>query len=290
MRILLRLRPADGVTILFVLFLSVLTIIFYQELPRASFLIRLYSVLLLSQVILILLKDRGNIFSLFYDLIFPVICVFVIFDSLEWLIHYINPEDIDPVLIRLDYLIFKNYPTVMLERVVSPLLTDIFQLAYTTYYLIPISFGITLLLKNQREEFNRSLFLILFCLYLSYLGYILMPALGPRFTINHLQTKNLEGLFIAEPVQKLLNQLEGIKRDAFPSGHTATAAVVLYLSYKFRRGFFWLLLPVVVALIFSTVYCRYHYVVDVLAGFMLTFLTILIGEKYYEWWFKKARL
>jgi membrane-associated phospholipid phosphatase len=113
-----------------------------------------------------------------------------------------------------------------------------------------------------------------------------MPALGPRFTIRHLQNAELQGLFITEPIQDFLNQLEGIKRDAFPSGHTAIPLVVLYLACRFKRGLFWVFLPVVSALIFSTVYCRYHYVVDVFAGFGLTVVAIFFGEKYYGWWLK----
>lgn len=285
-RIILKQRPADAVTIIFLLFLSVLTLIFYPYIPKAPFLISLYSIFFIAQIILIRFKNNGRFLGLFYDLIFPILCVLVIFDSLEWLVHYVNPEDIDPILIRLDYLIFNNHPTIILERIMSPLLTDILQIAYSTYYFIPISFGVVLLLNNQREEFNRTLFLILFCFYLSYLGYILMPALGPRFTISHLQTTELQGLFIAEPLQKLLNKLEGIKRDAFPSGHTAVALTVLYLAYRFKKRFFRILLPIVSALIFSTVYCRYHYVVDIIAGFGLTLLTIFLGEWYYEWWLK----
>lgn len=285
-RIILKQRPADAVTIIFLLFLSALTLIFYQHIPKAPFLISLYSIFFIAQIILIRFKNNGRFMGLFYDLIFPILCVLVIFDSLEWLVHYVNPEDIDPILIRLDYLIFNNHPTIILERIMSPLLTDILQIAYSTYYFIPTSFGVVLLLNNQREEFNRTLFLILFCFYLSYLGYILMPALGPRFTISHLQTTELRGLFIAEPLQKLLNKLEGIKRDAFPSGHTAVAVTVLYLAYRFKKRFFWILLPIVAALIFSTVYCRYHYVVDIIAGFGLTLLTIFLGEWYYEWWLK----
>lgn len=284
--IFFRLRPADSVTILFLASLSLITILFYHDIPKAPFLITLYAILLLSQVILMKLKDKGRFTELLYNLIFPTFCVLVIFDSLEWLVHYVNPDDIDPLLIRLDYLIFRNHPTVILERIMNPVLTDILQLAYSTYYFIPIIFGITLLLNGQKHEFNRSLFLILFCFYLSYLGYILMPALGPRFTINHLQTTELQGFFIAEPIQRLLNKLEGIKRDAFPSGHTAIAVTVLYLAYRFKRVLFWIFLPIVTALIFSAVYCRYHYVVDIIAGLVLTIITVFIGERYYEWWLK----
>ena len=288
-KVIFGLRPADAVTILFLLFLLALTIIFYEYVPKSPILISIYFILTVSQVITIMTKNSNNFLGIFHDVIFPTICVLMIFDSLGSLVHYINPEDIDPVLIRLDYMIFQGHPTVMLEKIMSPLLTDVLQLAYSTYYFIPIIFGVTLLRNNQRREFDRTLFLILFCFYLSYLGYILMPAIGPRFTINHLQTTELRGLFVAEPIQNLLNQLEGIKRDAFPSGHTAIALVVLYLAYRFKRGLFWIFLPVVTALIFSTVYCRYHYVVDVIGGFGLALLSILFGEIIYDRWLKEQQ-
>jgi membrane-associated phospholipid phosphatase len=288
-KIILGQRPADVITIIFLLFLLTLALMFYHDIPKAQFLISLYSILIIAQVIIVRFKNKSSLIGLLYDLLFPITCVLLIFDSLEWLVHYINPEDIDPVLIRIDYLIFNNHPTVLLEKITSPLLTDLLQLAYSTYYFIPISFGIVLLLNNQREKFDRTLFLILFCFYLSYLGYILMPALGPRFTINHLQTTELRGFIVAEPIQKFLNRLEGIKRDAFPSGHTAIALLVLYLAFMFKRSYFWIFLPIVSALIFSTVYCRYHYVVDIIAGFGLTLLTIFMGEWYYGWWLKQNR-
>ncbi len=282
-----RLRPADTVTILFLFFLIVLTLIFYKEIPGASVLILTYSILGILLLIIMRFRKRSRFLGLLHDMVFPVSCVLVIFESLGSFVHYVNPEDIDPVLIKLDYLIFQGHPTVMLEKIMSPLLTDMLQIAYTTYYFLPIVLGVTFLMAHQREEFERSLFLILFCFYLSYIGYILMPALGPRFTINYLQS-DLEGLFIAEPIQRLLNQLEGIKRDAFPSGHTAIPLTVLYLAYRFKRKLFWIFLPIVLALIFSTVYCRYHYVVDVIGGIVLTIITVFLGERYFDWWLKKT--
>lgn len=288
-RLIFSLRPADAITILFLLFLSVLTIIFWEDIPRPFFLMSIYASLFISQIIVIAYQDHSHLSGILHDIVFPVACVLFIFDSLGWIVHYVNPEDVDFLLIRLDYLIFKVHPTVLLERITSPLLTDILQLAYTSYYFIPLIFGISLLRENQREKFDRTLFLILFCFYLSYLGYILMPAIGPRFTIDHLQTIELHGLFIAGPIQKLLNQLEGIKRDAFPSGHTAIALVILYLSFQFEKRLFYVFLPMVSALVFSTVYCRYHYVVDVIAGIGLAIFTIMFGQVIYDWWIKEQR-
>ena len=285
----LKQRPADAVTVIFLVFLTSLSVLFYNDIPRAPVLIIIYASLFVTQIAIIKIRDLNKVFRFVHDLAFPALCVFIIFDSLEWLVHYVNPEDIDLILIRIDYMIFGNHPTVMLERIMSPLLTDVLQIAYSTYYFIPLILGVVLLLNRQREEFERSIFLILFCFYLSFLGYILMPALGPRFVLDSLQTRELKGLFVAEQIQNFLNYLEGIKRDAFPSGHTAVALTVLYLAYRYRRNLFWILVPVVTALVFSTVYCRYHYVVDVIAGFALTIITIILGEWYYGWWSRRVR-
>ncbi len=282
-------RPADTTTILFILFLLALALFFYNELPKPGYLVSLYIILLISQVVLIKIENKGKTLKFIYNLGFPTICILLVFDSLEWIVHYVNPEDIDPILIKLDYLIFGNHPTIVLEKIMNPILTDLLQLAYSTYYFIPVSLGVILLYKKQYKEFEKSLFLILLCFYLSYLGYILFPALGPRFYLKELQTTELQGYIIAQPLIDLLNRLEGIKRDAFPSGHTGVTILVLYLSWKYSRKFFWFALPVVLALIFATVYCRYHYVVDVIAGILLFIVTLIIGEWYYRWWEKRYK-
>lgn len=279
-------RPADALNFTFLVFLTIVTVLFHKKINSASLLISLYLVLILIQTVLIYVKDRGGFSRFTYDLIFPTISILAIFDSLERLVHYINPKDIDPLLIRLDYMIFKGHPTVMLENIMVPFLTDILQVAYSSYYFLPVTLGIVLKFRKEDSAFDRSLFLIMFCFYLSYLGYMLLPAIGPRYTINHLQNIELKGLLIAQPLQELLNRLEGIKRDAFPSGHTGIALTVLYLAFRFEKRLFRIFLPFVTALIFATVYLRYHYVVDVLAGILLALITILTGEFLYRFYQK----
>lgn len=110
------------------------------------------------------------------------------------------------------------------------------------------------------------------------MGYILFPALGPRYTMLHLHNVELKGVYFFEKISYILNSIEGIKRDAFPSGHTAITLLVLHLAYKFERRLFYIYSPVAALLIFSTVYCRYHYVVDVLGGIGLYLLTLLISR------------
>ncbi|MDP2157778.1 MAG: phosphatase PAP2 family protein [Nitrospirota bacterium] len=280
------LRPADALNFLSLTLLTVIVVLFSHRLPHAQYLIPLYCGMFLVQALLLLFRDKGRFMHWAYHLIFPTISILAIFDSLEYIVHYVNPQDIDPLLIKLDFLLFGGHPTVMMERIMHPLLTDLLQIAYSSYYFLAITLGAVLLIRKDEKAFDRSLFLIMFCFYLSYAGYLIFPALGPRFTMNHLQNAELQGLLVG-PIQELLNRLEGIKRDAFPSGHTGIALTVLFLAFKFEKKLFWIFVPFVSALIFSTVYLRYHYVVDVLAGIILTALTLFFGGIYYGYWEKR---
>ncbi len=287
MKRLFLMRPADSITVLFLSFLLAVSLIFSRALPHASALIITYSSLLFIQIMLVrnpAPSGRTRVIGSVRNLIFPVVSVLIIFNSLEMLVHDLHPRDIDQVLIKLDYVIFRGYPTIALEALQRPILTDALQVAYSTYYFLPISLGLLLMLRNRDREFDRTLFLILLCFYLSYVGYMLFPALGPRYTMEHLQGSELRGAFAAEPIQRVLNNIEGIKRDAFPSGHTAVSLVVSFLAYRYHKVFFYLTLPVIAMLIFSTVYCRYHYVVDVIGGIMLAVITCMMGERYYDYW------
>jgi membrane-associated phospholipid phosphatase len=265
----------------FLLLLIAVTAVFHEKIKGPWSLIALYSSIIVIQAILARMKAKGVAARFAYDLGLPVVSILAVFESLEKVVHSINPRDIDPLLIRLDYMLFGGYPTVMMEKMMSPLLTDLLQLAYTSYYFLPITLGAVLMKKNENANFEHSLFLIMLCFYLSYIGYMVTPALGPRYTMNHLQGRELEGLFLTGPIQHLLNVLEGIKRDAFPSGHTGVVLTVLYLAFRYEKKLFGIFLPVAIALIFSTVYCRYHYVVDVIAGVGLAAITISLGEAYY---------
>jgi membrane-associated phospholipid phosphatase len=89
-------------------------------------------------------------------------------------------------------------------------------------------------------------------------------------------------------ISKTINELEHTKLDAFPSGHTMITVAVLIVAWRRARRLFWVLLPVGTLLIFSTMYCRYHYLVDVLAGIVLAFATVPLGDRLYDRMRQKA--
>jgi len=280
-------RPADTVTIIFATLLFCLVVIFFRQIPAAFMLLVIYASLIVFQCSLVRIGHVTKTLMVVRDIAFPVVSILIIFDSLGQIVHYVNPQDIDHLLIRIDYQLFGTHPTVALEGIMHPLLTDMLQIAYTTYYFLPISIGVALWRQGRHAAFSYFVFMILLCFYFSYIGYLLFPALGPRYAMAHLQVAELPGSVVSHVIQTTLNQLEGVKRDAFPSGHTGIAVTALLLAWRLDRRLFRIFLLPVILLVAATVYCRYHYVVDVFGGLVLVVVTLVIGDVYYKFWEKR---
>jgi len=206
----------------------------------------------------------GRVGKFFHDYS-PIPFVILIYQSLGELTQHLHP-DIDPFLIQMDLSLFGVHPTLWMERWIVSWFTDIMSFAYGSYYFLPVILIAKLYLNDRRDPFNTSMFVLVFGYYISFIGYILFPAIGPRYTLTHLYSVPLEGSFLTDVVRDGLNALENNKRDVMPSGHTQIALMVLYLAYRYERILFYTFTPLVVGLIVSTVYLRYHYVIDLIAG------------------------
>jgi len=203
--------------------------------------------------------------------------------ELSYLIPRVHPRDFDLELALIDHRLFGVHPTVWLERLTFPALTEFLQLVYPTYYFLPMVLGAVLWREGWFERFRFWVFVIALGFCLSYLGYFLVPATGPRFLseIVTQQTKPLTGVWLFETIRGTLDRAERITRDCFPSGHTEMTLLVLYYAHRFSRGAFWWFLPFGVGIILSTVYLRYHYVVDVVAGAVLALIVVAISRRVY---------
>jgi len=280
-----RIAPIQGLTLLFLIGLVVLTLVFQRQIPLWRSLLLNYFILLGLLFVFKWASDqkvmrKGGAF--FYHFA-PIIFVVSIYESLGNLIQHLQP-DIDPSLVKIDLFIFGVEPTLWIQRWIVPWLTDILSLAYLSYYFIPVVLITVLYLKHRITEFDRAMFVLAFGYYISFIGYLLFPAVGPRYAITHLYSVPLEGSFITDFVRDTLNALEHNKRDCMPSGHTQIVLMVSFLAYRYEKFLFYLFVPIICGLILSTVYLRYHYVIDLLVGGGLAIGCTLIGHRLYGWW------
>jgi membrane-associated phospholipid phosphatase len=208
----------------------------------------------------------------------PILPLLLVFDNLGPFLLGTSRVDLDPLLVAADRFLFLGAdPTRLLEPFTGTILLEVLTVCYALYYFHPIVLGALLWRDDLREgtpgaRFPRYVFGMLLVFYVSYAGYFLVPAIGPRFTLPH------EGPLprgpVAQAIDQTLDRLETNRRNCFPSGHTMVTVAVLLGAARRSRKTFLAFLPFAVGLVLATVAGRYHYVVDVLAGIVLAFAVL----------------
>lgn len=207
---------------------------------------------------------------------------------------------IDAELMRIDEAIFGIQPAFLMEKWNHPAAVEFFMLAYGLFFVYPYFYLIFLYIRRQYQLFQAVMLAQLIALAISFTSFIVFPAQGPRYYLNPDHSDpGPEVKMFSTPLQGIKinwlqewsgfesfyalqydgqNRLERIKTDCMPSMHTCLCLICLFFAvknralFKYRRTFVFLWVTGVGALIFSTVYLRYHWVIDVVIGAILAVL------------------
>lgn len=197
---------------------------------------------------------------------------------------------LDPAVIGWDQRLFGFQPSLaFMQKLPFLLVSEIFYAAYFSYYVMIGGVGFALYLRN-RQQFFHYVSVVSFVFYICYLLYIFLPVIGPpvffRSIPGYHLPANLEQLGSVAPypeavksglfywIMKWIYEVFESPGAAIPSSHVAIALCTLYFSFRYIRVIRWLHLLMVILLCLATVYCRYHYVSDVLAGIISALLLI----------------
>ena len=232
-------------------------------------------------------KGIGKFIRPYWEIVrdwFPFLVILLMYYSL-WgdATHLLVTRDVDAELIEWDQRLFGFQASVAIQRFVSPPLTAWMEFAYFFHILnIPVV-ACFIYLKRSRERFRELMSGVLVVTFFGLIGYLLVPAIGPLYTLRDQYTVPL-----SVPLDVVNRQIDfmdyaRIKRDVFPSLHVGISFVVWLYAYRNSRRLFWILTPLVLSLFVSTVYLRYHYLIDVIAGLVLAPLCFLLSN----WLFKK---
>jgi membrane-associated phospholipid phosphatase len=274
-----KLWPVDKLILAFFGFAVILILIWSRSVPSAPYLIAFH---LLGAALLIGEIRFPNPTSWFFRNWYPVFYVAFCFREMDVLVPGLRHTSLDQWLADLDYALWHVNPTVWLERVQSRGLTEYLQIVYSLF--VPAVLFVAFLLWRQRKyaEFQYYAFLVTLGFLVSYLGYLIVPARGPRFLLEHLQHVPLRGLWLFEKLQGSLDNLESVAYDCFPSGHTELAILAWWTSRSFRNSLFWPYFAYTSSIIFATVYLRYHYTIDVLAGAAVAAILLVATPSLYR--------
>lgn len=196
--------------------------------------------------------------------------------------------DRDRELLAIDRALLGETPAVFFSRMQTTVSTDVLAIFYFLHLVLPPILALALYVK-EREVFRAYLLSILLTGFLGSIGYVTVPAIGPGLAYPDLFASKLSG-DAYRPVAELLDQARA-PRDVFPSLHVAVSSVVLWFAWRRGPGWFWGTLPFVLGNWISTLYLRYHYFVDVFAGWATAALCVWLATKLLDveerlagWW------
>ncbi len=199
---------------------------------------------------------------------YPLPLYIFFFEELQGLVHIIFPGWFDRWLIQFDYNFAGVHPSVWMARFSSPALNDFMQFAYMTYFLYLVLLPAILYAQKDRLAFWNVMVSTAVANYTVYAIAVLFPIESPYHTLAALNSKPLVGGYITATID-LIERFGRVHGGAFPSAHVAGSMVAILASWRYRRWLFWACLPFFISMCVATVYGRYHYVADVLAGIVV---------------------
>jgi membrane-associated phospholipid phosphatase len=204
----------------------------------------------------------------------------------------------DPIFLAMDRWIFGFQPSlVFMHKLPYLWVSETLYFAYFCYYLMIPVIGLALYFRD-RETFVRYLTVVSVVFYCCYLTYIFFPVIGPRAVVKDIPDftqdvsvyreaydlstpDSIQGGVFFGIMGYIYDNVEKSGGAAFPSSHVAVALATLFFSWQFLKRIRWVHLVFVLLLMVATVYCRYHYVVDVFAGVLTALVLVPIGDKLY---------
>jgi hypothetical protein len=197
---------------------------------------------------------------------FPV-AMSLVFNYMRGRIGIIAGPPLDAQFIAIDARIFGITPSVFFERVENIWLGEALSAAYFMFFIYLYGSSIAKLCGDLLLA--KRFYSGLFTLYAAgFLGYSFFPAIGPYLAATDLFQGPIDNGPIAQAVLDVV--LRGTNgADIFPSLHVAVTLYILLFDRSAAPQLFRVALVPACMLFVATLYLRFHYGVDVIAGALL---------------------
>jgi membrane-associated phospholipid phosphatase len=228
---------------------------------------------------------------------YPVLLYTALFIETGSLNRMFCREYLDPMVAQWEQALFGCQPSVLfMQKLPWLAVSELFYASYFSYYVMIAGVGVALFLRSRRQFFHY-LSVVSFLFYVCYLIYIFLPVIGSRAFFHQVEGYALplatQQLAVTDAYPQAVQAgvffrlMRWIYRAfeapgaAFPSSHVAVALCTVFFSFRYLKRIRYVHLAVALLLILATVYCRYHYAVDVLAGLVTAAVLIPAGNWLY---------
>jgi membrane-associated phospholipid phosphatase len=256
-----RLRTSERAGSLYFLYVSLLAAI----LPLSSETrLRVWSVnLLLGALLIYVSLGRGPV-SLRDWL--PAPLILLAYKEMGWLAQPHTDIRLETAWVQWDRLVLGDWGVKAWIELAGPVIPGFLELCYLLVYaMIPVAIALATIYARDRVE-HLTLPLLVTCL-ITYGLFPYFPSEPPRTVFPNDLVPSFQTIF--RQINWYICGGYGIHTSVFPSGHVSSAiaaSVGVYRLMPERRWAWGTLTLITVGIFVATVYGRYHYLVDSLAG------------------------
>lgn len=199
---------------------------------------------------------------------FPIMAF--LYSETDYLNNLLFRNNLDYYFSKIEEILFTGQPSLTFAvSVSSNLFAESMYFGYFTYYLL--IFGIPAYFYFWLDkEFSIKIIFSIICSFLIYYTiFIVIPVAGPQFYFSNTMEPLPEG-YIFGSAMRLIQNFGEAPTAAFPSSHVSICLLINWICFKHKKNLLFIVVPVSLLLLLSTVYLRAHYIIDVIAGIIFT--------------------
>ncbi len=189
--------------------------------------------------------------------------------------------NLDQYFVAADQMLFGCQPSLEFSKHMPwTWFSELMYFGYFSYYFIFFGASLWCFIKDK-ELASRAVFVFACSFYLYYIIFAVIPVIGPQFWFAPPLDQVPDGYIFCD-IMRFLQDAGEKATGAFPSSHVGVTFIVVIFIYRHCRRLLKFALPLFIILVFSTVYIKAHYVVDVIGGFASAALIYPLVNKFYE--------
>ncbi len=208
----------------------------------------------------------------------PILFTFFAFREMELFLPLTFDYQLESGWIRLDRLLLDHWRLRDALQCLGPIIPFYLETCYLLVYGVGAACIAFLYFHSKRALVNRFWVVYLTGTLLAYALFPYFPSQPPRIAFLGLDSP----AFTTWPRQLNLFILHKatIHVGVFPSAHVSSAfacAWAMFLIFPKRKGIGWILVIYAVSVGLATIYGRYHYTADVIAGFGISLVAAAVA-------------
>jgi len=264
---------ATPVTVAYLLVTAALAALFYQTIAQWPAIVIVHITVAAALVRLDRTEPSSPIVRALHDW-HPILLLPILYKEVEVLAAGVGDWQLTEAIPALEATLFNGQPSLYLsERWNSVALSEYLHFCYLSYVLVTPGVCGYWYATRRQMAFREVVLLLAVTMFGSYLFFIFFPVDSPYYRSDRLGPP-LAGNFFFDLVHEISSR-GGARGGAFPSAHVSGAVVIWLVAWRHQRPLAVLLAPIVGGVVLATVYGRFHYALDTVAGLLVAIVVVM---------------